>query len=180
MVYPRPKWKTPAGFVRLEQRKPVELRRNKRKQTRGDRAKYVRKIWDGISEQFVDDKAKFYTLRWTSKMVFDAAIGEYREVKKFDMLDDAVVAMERRHMTKKSPRRVEVLGSPDPVASDEVVTVPAGVVREWDGDKSDPRYVEWSEPRDYDGLQAYRAKVSPFEGVCEAPSKTLFALSSTA
>jgi hypothetical protein len=40
--------------------------------------------------------------------------------------------------------------------------------------------VEWREPRDYDGLQAYRAKVSSFEGVCKASSETLFASPSTA
>jgi hypothetical protein len=180
MVYPRPTWKTPEGFLRLQGRS-VSGRRNKRMQTRGDRAKYVRKIWDSVSEQFVESQeTKFYTIKWSSKMVFNAAIGEYFEIRRYDMLDDAVVAMERRHMTKKSPRRVEVLGSPDPVASDEVITIPAGVVREWDGDKSDPRYVEWREPRDYDGLQAYRAKVSSFEGVCKASSETLFASPSTA
>ena len=153
---------TEEQWLRLEQsnnKRPV------RKQWRNGRTNLLlRKVWDSVEERLVDQQlTKFYTVRWTTRMAFDATAGEFREIKRLDFNpfdQSAVLDMERRRMDRNSPRRVEILPAPEPIATSELLKHPAGPAREWDGDESVPAYRDWLDSGDYEALQRFRVRIA--------------------
>lgn len=152
---------SPTQWLELEN---SENKKPRKKQYRGPRENpMLRKVWDSVNQELIEKHIKkFCPTRVTTRMAWDETIREFREVPftEFNPYDDHGLEQERRVMEKKSPRRVASLPDGNEMAPAMPVTFPVGPMREFNGDRSDPRFQEWLRVRDYEALLRFRAKIT--------------------